>query len=167
MNRIPLAAATSNRLPSNTSAECAEVPIPYSFPMPTPSRSLDVVAAVISDGGCILACRRAPEKNAAGKWEFPGGKIDPGESPEAALIREIDEELEVDITVGSLILDTSMTVGAVQIRLRCFRAELAGERPTCSSDHDRLEWLEPRDLERLDWAEPDIPTVQLLVAAAR
>jgi 8-oxo-dGTP diphosphatase len=134
--------------------------------MPTPPRSLDVVAAVIADGDGILACRRAPHKDAAGKWEFPGGKVDPGELPEAALAREIGEELEVDIAVGSLILDTSMLVGEVLIRLRCFRAQLAGERPTRSSDHDQLLWLDPRELAGLDWAEPDIPTVQLLVAAA-
>ncbi len=134
--------------------------------MPISPRSLDVVAAVITDGARILACRRAPHKDAAGKWEFPGGKVDPGEPPKAALAREITEELEVEITVGSLILDTSVTVGEVLIRLRCFWAQLVGERPTRSSDHDQLRWLEPHDLAALDWAEPDIPTVQLLVAAA-
>jgi 8-oxo-dGTP diphosphatase len=134
--------------------------------MPTPSPPLDVVAAVIADAGLILACRRAPHKDAAGKWEFPGGKVDPGEQPEAALAREVAEELEVDILVGSLIQDTSMTVGDALIRLRCFRAELVSVRPTRSSDHDQLLWLEPRELAGLDWAEPDIPTVQILAAAA-
>ena len=70
---------------------------------------LEVVAAVIVEDGRVLACRRSPLKDSAGLWEFPGGKVEEGESAQASLAREIREELGVDIEVGEL-LDRSVTV---------------------------------------------------------
>lgn len=61
---------------------------------------LQVVAAVIAREGAVLACRRNPERSFGGKWEFPGGKLEPGESPSDALAREIHEELGVRVEVG-------------------------------------------------------------------
>lgn len=127
--------------------------------------ALRVVAAVITDQGRIFACRRAG-KSAAGKWEFPGGKVDAGEAPEAALVREIHEELGVRIQVGPLLHRASTPVGDVVIDLACYRASLNGEAPLTSTDHDDLRWLLPSELRALDWAEPDIPAVTLLIAGA-
>lgn len=75
---------------------------------------LEVVAAVFTRGNEVLACRRAPGRSAAGKWEFPGGKIDDddNDSPVAALVREIREELGLSITVGQLIDRSVARVGA-------------------------------------------------------
>jgi 8-oxo-dGTP diphosphatase len=112
----------------------------------------------------VLACRRRAEKDAGGRWEFPGGKIERGESAAEALRREIREELSVDIEVGAELTTNDTRVGARVIRLTCLRATLAGPRPTESTDHDRLAWLHPRDLRTLDWAEPDLPAVSLLTA---
>lgn len=125
-----------------------------------------VVAAVITDQARILACRRAAGKAAAGKWEFPGGKVDPDEAPEAALTREIREELGVGVQVGPLLSRASTPVGPVVIDLSCYRAELNGELPHASTDHDELRWLLPRELGELDWAEPDVPAVRLLMDGA-
>lgn len=125
---------------------------------------LDVVAAIIFDRDQILACRRRPEKAAGGKWEFPGGKIEAGETPARALRREISEELAADIRVLDEFTTDDTRVGDLTIRLICLRATLTGPRPSSSSDHDRLRWVYPDELAALDWAEPDFPAVRLLAA---
>ena len=128
--------------------------------------SVRVVAAVLTDNGRILACRRAPGRAAAGKWEFPGGKVDGDESAEAALAREIREELGVGVEVGPLLHRASTAVGNLVIDLSCFDTRPTGELPVSSSDHDELRWLPPEELRALDWAEPDIPAVEFLVAGS-
>ncbi|MFH8248869.1 (deoxy)nucleoside triphosphate pyrophosphohydrolase [Microbacterium sp. B2969] len=126
--------------------------------MPEP---IDVVAAVIRHEGLFLACRRAPGKAAAGKWEFPGGKVEPGETPEDALVREIREELGVGITVTGVL--TSDVTGP--IRLICLHAVLDGDRPVSSTDHDALRWLPREDLRDIDWADAGLPAVRSLTGA--
>lgn len=125
--------------------------------------ALDVVAAVIfDDTNRVLACRRRPEKAAGGKWEFPGGKVEHGESAVEALRREILEELAIDIQVTVELTSDETRVGERTIRLTCFRAVLTGLAPASSSDHDRLEWVHLHDLPAYGWAEPDLPAVRLL-----
>ena len=123
-----------------------------------------VVAAVVRDGGRVLACRRAQGKDAAGQWEFPGGKVEAGEEPAAALARELREELAVGVHVGAL-LDRSVTVRADgrAIDLACYDCALEGAAPVSSTDHDALRWLPPERLGELDWAEADRPAVRLLI----
>ncbi|MFJ4159594.1 (deoxy)nucleoside triphosphate pyrophosphohydrolase [Microbacterium testaceum] len=126
---------------------------------------LQVVAAVVRDGDRFLACRRRPGKAAGGRWEFPGGKVEGGESAADALRREIREELAIGINVlGELTTDDTL-VGDLVIRLTCLRAELEGPRPTGSTDHDRLAWVAVDDLGQLEWADPDLPAVRLLIAS--
>ncbi|SDH23352.1 8-oxo-dGTP diphosphatase [Leifsonia sp. 98AMF] len=124
---------------------------------------LIVVAAVVRDGDRVLACRRAPGKDAAGRWEFPGGKVESGESPEAALAREIAEELGVRIHVGAL-LDRTVTAraGGRAIDLACFDCRLDGDAPVASTDHDELRWMPIERLGELDWAEADLAAVAVL-----
>ncbi|MGO4299509.1 (deoxy)nucleoside triphosphate pyrophosphohydrolase [Leifsonia sp. RAF41] len=128
-----------------------------------------VVAAVIrdgeADGARVLVCRRAPGKDAAGRWEFPGGKVESGELPEAALAREIREELGVDVRVGTL-LDRTVTVRPAgrAIDLACYDCRLVGPAPTASTDHDELRWLQVGQLAGLNWAEADMPAVTMLTA---
>jgi 8-oxo-dGTP diphosphatase len=133
--------------------------------MADPALVIEVVAAVIEHTGRILACRRRPGKSAAGKWEFPGGKIEPGETPPQALVREIEEELGIAIDVTRHLNTAETRVGEQTIRLICLRASLVGAAPTHSTDHDQLLWLLPAELSQLDWAEPDLPAVALLSAA--
>ncbi len=123
--------------------------------MPDP---LVVVAAVIETDGLVLACRRRPGKAAAGRWEFPGGKVEPGETTGEALVREIREELGVGIRVTGH-LTTDDTDG---IRLVCLRAELEGARPVASTDHDALEWIPRNRLTQREWADADRPAVRML-----
>lgn len=125
-------------------------------------RLIDVVAAVIERDNEILACRRRPEKAAGGKWEFPGGKLEPGETNEEALVREIQEELGVSVEVTSIFRTDDTIVGENVIRLICLFARLTGDAPTRSADHDELRWVARPDLPDLDWAAPDLPAVAQL-----
>jgi 8-oxo-dGTP diphosphatase len=124
-----------------------------------------VVAAVLFDADEVLACRRRPDKAAGGLWEFPGGKIEPGETPRLALIREIREELNVSIVIDDELTTDVTPVAGGSIELICLRAHLEGARPIDSSDHDRLLWLRAADLDQLEWAAPDQPAVRHLIAA--
>ncbi|WP_308797289.1 (deoxy)nucleoside triphosphate pyrophosphohydrolase [Agromyces silvae] len=127
--------------------------------MPHP---LHVVAAVIEHEGRILACRRRAGKADAGKWEFPGGKVEEGETAADALVREIAEELSVGIEVHDELSTDDTDVGGRVIRLTCLRATLTTNRPTASTDHDAMRWATPPELLTLDWAAPDLPAVRLL-----
>lgn len=128
-------------------------------------RIIEVVAAVIEHGDLILACRRRPDKAAGGKWEFPGGKLESGETHSEALVREIREELGVSIEVTAPLRTDDTVVGESTIRLICLHARLLGEPPTQSLDHDELRWVRRSDLPDLDWAAPDLPSVAELAAA--
>src|SRR6056300_1384622 len=119
-----------------------------------------VVAAIIQDElGNYLCCKRAEHKQSAGKWELPGGKPEAGEALEAALVREIKEELNVDVSILRQFDRT--TTG--EIDLVCFSAELADQKPTSSTDHSELRWVKESELSKLDWAEPDIPALKKLL----
>jgi 8-oxo-dGTP diphosphatase len=124
-----------------------------------------VVAAVFVDRDRYLACRRAPGRDAAGRWEFPGGKVEPGEEAEAALCREIAEELGVVIDVGELVDRSTTTTGGRAIDLSCYRVARTDRLPTDSTDHDRFHWCRRIDLTTLAWAEPDLPAVRRLSSA--
>lgn len=128
---------------------------------------IEVVAAVIEHEGLLLACRRRPEKSAGGKWEFPGGKIEKGETDVEALVREIQEEFGIAIEVTGRLRVDDTEVGNNVIRLACLHARLLGEAPTSSLDHDELRWLSHADLPVLDWAAPDLPAVAELARVPR
>ena len=129
---------------------------------PTRPNPLQVVAAVIIHDATVLTCRRKPGKSAAGLWEFPGGKVEPAETPDAALRREIREELGVDIQVGRLLLRETTRVGDLDIDLACYECTLSTVAPTASIDHDLLVWQPLARLGELDWARPDLPMVSML-----
>ena len=113
---------------------------------------LVVGAAVVRDGR-VLACRRTAPPAAAGRWEFPGGKVEPGESPEVALARELHEELGVEATVTAW-LDGVAAIGDAH-QLRVALVAVAGE--PVPVEHDAVRWLGASELGAVDWLEPDRP----------
>jgi len=124
--------------------------------------TIEVVAGVASDGDTVFACRRSPDRSSGGKWEFPGGKVESGESPEQALARELHEELGAEVVVGSLLDRSVVTVGGLRIDLACYDVVFQGAPPVVSTDHDLLRWIPRSSLTDLDWASPDLPMVHLL-----
>lgn len=113
-----------------------------------------VVGAAILRRGAVLAARRTTPPEVAGRWEFPGGKVDAGETPEVALVREIREELGCDIEVGGW-LDGDVPIGDAQV-LRVAVARLVAGEPQ-PHEHDRIRWLTSAELGEVDWLAPDRP----------
>lgn len=127
-------------------------------------KTLHVVgAAIVRDGRCLVT-RRGPTMALAGAWEFPGGKVEAGETPQAALQREILEELGVEIEVGAWLGVGESVVGERRIQLDVYLARWVGGRLELA-EHDRAEWCGPAELERLDWAEADLPVLPALAEA--
>ncbi len=126
-------------------------------------RDLHVVAAIIISNGKVLACRRASHKVSGGLWEFPGGKVEVGEHPRAALDREIFEELGLVVQAG-LTFDKSVTKVSedLTVLLECLLVEHETMFDVQSADHDAFMWLAPSEMLSLSWAAPDLPAVTKL-----
>lgn len=124
---------------------------------------IEVVCAVIMDPQKgILACRRPSGRHLAGRWEFPGGKVEAKESPVLALIREIREELEVEISVLGELDPVEWQYSEFSIRLRPYRCRIeSGELQ--AHDHEELRWCMPEQLRDLDWADADRPIVEQIL----
>ena len=129
--------------------------------MPGTTRHVHVVGAVITRDGAVLCARRGPGPQ-QGLWEFPGGKIEPGETPEQALAREIVEELGCTITVGAQVTTTTHAYDAVTVTLTTFHATIVDDREPHPHEHSELRWVPAYELPTLDWAPADIPAVDLL-----
>ena len=125
-------------------------------PPASPERSeghVEVVAAVIERDGRILIARRRAGSHLAGLWEFPGGKRGAAESPEAALVREIREELDAAVTVGELLEAVEWAYPDKIVRLRFFRCVLEGE--PRAAEGQELAWVAPGDLPRYRFPPAD------------
>lgn len=119
-----------------------------------------VGAALIDDQGRLLAARRSAPSALAGRWEFPGGKVEPGERDQDALQREIHEELGVDIEIGARIGgDWPLTDRLI---MRLWIAQIVRGEPTPLEDHDDLRWLMPGQWGSVDWLPADLPIVAAL-----
>jgi 8-oxo-dGTP diphosphatase len=114
-----------------------------------------VVGAAVVRSGTLLAARRTTPPTAAGRWELPGGKVEPGETPEEALVREVGEELGCRVSVEHW-LDGEQPVGTAH-SLRAGVCRLDEGSPRAGADHDELRWLTPETLDDVDWLEPDRP----------
>jgi 8-oxo-dGTP diphosphatase len=121
--------------------------------------AIPVVCAVIERDGQVLVAQRPAHKHLALKWEFPGGKVEPDETPEAAIIREIKEELGCDVIITRA-LPRFTHAYAVVIEMIPFVCRLApGSREPLALEHLALQWIAPEALPGLDLAAADLPVL--------
>lgn len=115
-----------------------------------------VTAAVIEKDGRIFAARRGPGKHLEGFWEFPGGKLEPSETPEQCLVRELAEEFGIKASVGVFVGESIFDYGEKVVRLIAYRVtHISGEFQL--RDHDEIKWLSLDELNNIEWAPADIP----------
>lgn len=134
--------------------------------MANPNKEIRVVCAVISDGfGRYLVAKRPEGKPLAGKWEFPGGKVDSGEEPHEALRREIREEMGVEISLTGMLREVIHPYESFSIHLLPFLAGVSAG-TLRALEHEEIRWLPLHELEALDLADADVPVVHQLSALA-
>lgn len=128
---------------------------------------LRVTAAVLRrvDGGPIFIARRAPDRRLAGEWEFPGGKIEPGETPEHSLARELAEELGIEAAIGAHVATSLYDDGQLAVELIAYEARILVGEPV-PVDHDAVAWVRPAELLAYPLAQADVPIAHALADAA-
>lgn len=126
-------------------------------------RQIHVTCAIIEQDGLVLADQRSAAMSLPLKWEFPGGKIDPGESPEDCLRRELFEEMGIHIRVGKSLPPSSHQYTKFMVTLYPFKCSIeSGE--IVLHEHAAIVWLPPDQLHALDWAEADLPVIEAYLA---
>lgn len=124
-------------------------------------KRIHVVAAIIIENGKVFAAKRKNSGELALKWEFPGGKIEPGETGEAAIIREIKEELSATIVVNHYFMTVEHQYNSFHLTMDAYRCTI--EEGTLEiSEHVDSRWLTTEELHSLDWAAADIPIVDAI-----
>lgn len=125
---------------------------------------ISVVAALIRDGQRFLLTRRSEGRHGAGFWEFPGGKIEPGESGPEALVRELREELGIEVSVGALFRTLTHAYEDRRVELHFFEAEVIDGQP-CPLEVADLGWFLPQEMSGLPILPADLVLVKELAAA--
>ena len=123
-------------------------------------KTIQVVAAVIRQGDRIFTAQRG-YGSAKDGWEFPGGKIEPGETPEQALIREIREELNTEITVGEKLTQVEWDYPDFHLSMGCYWCSVISGALTLR-EHESARWLRPDELDAVDWLPADREAVAAL-----
>ena len=122
-------------------------------------KHIHVACAIIELGGKVLCTQRSETMNMPLKWEFPGGKIDEGESPEECLKRELHEELGIEASVGQPLTATTHHYPSFSVTLYPFICEIISGEITLH-EHSAMLWLPVEELQNLDWAGADWPVIK-------
>ena len=123
-------------------------------------KSIEVVAAVIVRDGSLFATQRG-YGDFKDMWEFPGGKMERGETPQDALVREIREELDAEITVGDLIKTVEYVYPAFHLKMHCFLCYLKSEYIVLK-EHEAARWLSKKNLRSVNWLPADLSVIETL-----
>lgn len=125
-------------------------------------KPIKVVAAIIKKDNKILCTKRPDKGETALKWEFPGGKLEAGESNEEALVREIKEELDIEVEVCDYLMTVNHQYSSFNLVMHGYVCKAADEELVLNEHVDSC-WLDVEDLGSLDWAEADKPIVEKLM----
>lgn len=125
------------------------------------TKRINVVGAVLTDGTKVLAAQRGEGMSLAGCWEFPGGKIEQGETPQQALRRELQEELLCTAEIGEKVTTTEHEYDFGIVILTTFFGTIVDQEPTLT-EHAEVRWVEAAELVELPWAPADVPAVELV-----
>ncbi len=128
-------------------------------------KTIKVVAAIICDGDRIFATQRGYGAYKDG-WEFPGGKIEPGETPEQALFREIKEELDAEIAVGEKLTQVEYDYPEFHLSMGCYWCSIKSGCLTLK-EHEAAKWLQLDELDTVDWLPADQNVVKQIRATAK
>ncbi len=123
-------------------------------------KTVEVVAAIIKHENKIFATQRGYGEFAGG-WEFPGGKVEDGETPEAALVREIHEELDATISVDDFICQVEYDYPTFHLSMKCYLCSVVTGRLTLL-EHHAAKWLDASNLDSVDWLPADISVVDAI-----
>ncbi|MBR3279820.1 MAG: (deoxy)nucleoside triphosphate pyrophosphohydrolase [Lachnospiraceae bacterium] len=129
-------------------------------------KTVKVVAAVILREGKVFATQRGYGAYKDG-WEFPGGKVEPGESAREALVREIREELAADITAGELLTTVEYDYPEFHLSMDCFWAELTSGSGMKLLEHEAAKWLDLSAIDSVDWLPADLEVVKAIKGSKR
>ena len=125
-------------------------------------KTLNVVAAIIEHDGKVLATQRG-YGDYAGGWEFPGGKVEPGEAPEQAVVREIREELDTTVSVGALVTVVDCDYEAFHLHMSCYLAHIEQGQPHLL-EHSAARWLGASGIDSVAWLPADVQVVEAVKA---
>jgi 8-oxo-dGTP diphosphatase len=130
-----------------------------------PGRRTLVVAALIEQGGRILLSRRRPDQSLPDCWEFPGGKVEPGESPDAALVREIEEELGCTVAVGAIFEVVFHAYPHFDLYMLVYRCHITAGTPS-ARQVAAVDWFAAREIPALQLPPADYPLARRLAREA-
>ena len=126
-------------------------------------KTINVVAAIICDSNKIFATQRGYGDYKDG-WEFPGGKIEPGETPQQALVREIKEELDSEIAVGDYLTTIEYDYPDFHLSMQCFWCTIVEGTPVLK-EHEAARWLDSESIDSVDWLPADRTIIPTIAAA--